>query len=480
MILKFSMKFFSIFLLLLILSCQDKKENITIDKPNILFIMTDDQGWYDVGFNGNTEILTPHIDALANTGIIFKRFYSASPVCSPTRASVLTGRNPLRMNIPNANRGHMLPEEYTLPELLQSYGYRTGHFGKWHLGTFSTTLIDANRGGRPEFVDDYALPNQHGYDVYFSTESKVPTYDPMIRPSIFDEEESLRFGWKALLPNDSSTNYGTAYWHTDNNIVTENLKGDDSRVIMDRVIPFIEQSKASNQPFFTTLWFHTPHLPVVVDSLHRNLYPNQTLAKQLYYGTISALDDQIGRLWEKLEELNIADNTIIFYCSDNGPERDTPGSPNTFRARKRSLYEGGVRVPAFVVWKNQFKNNQVTDFPAVTSDYLPTILDILEIPYPDNRPIDGISLLSVLTSMDTRDRKKPIGFIYQNRISWVNHQYKLIGDLNKENFELYDLINDPTESHNLVTERTVLADSLRTEIMNWLASVESSSQGKDY
>ena len=171
-------------------SCNESKDNKVINRPNIILIMTDDQGWYDVGFNGNNEIRTPNIDLLAYSGIIFDRFYSASAVCSPTRASLITGRNPVRINIPYANEGHMEDEEITIPEILKKEGYKTGHFGKWHLGTLTKSVLDANRGGRPKFDKEYTIPTEHGYDYYFCTESKVPTYDPMVYPVNFIAGES--------------------------------------------------------------------------------------------------------------------------------------------------------------------------------------------------------------------------------------------------------------------------------------------------
>ncbi len=202
-------------------------------------------------------------------------------------------------------------------------------------------------------------------------------------------------------------------------------------------------------------------------------------AKQIYYGTITAMDKQVGRLWKTLEKSGIQENTIIFFCSDNGPEEQTPGSAGIFRERKRSLYEGGVRVPAFVIWKNKLEGGRRMDFPAVTSDYLPTILEILDIDYPDNRPIDGISLMNALKGR-VKERKKPIGFICKPNISWVTHQYKLIGDENGENFELYNLISDPSEDENIIENHPEVADQLKAELYDWLRSVENSKKGKDY
>ena len=441
--------------------------------------MTDDQGWFDAGFNGNAEIKTPSMDLMASKGIVFNRFYAASAVCSPTRASLISGRNPLRMNIPYANRGHMKKEEITIPEILKPLGYSTGHFGKWHLGTLSKTELDANRGGREEFVDEYSIPTEHGYDAFFCTESKVPTYDPMVYPSVFETGESLRYGWKAVTKDDSTISYGTAYWKQAHIKETHNLKGDNSRIIMDRVIPFIENSLKEERPFFTTIWFHTPHLPVVTDSTYLSLYPGIGLEKQLYYGSITAMDKQLGRLWKMLGESGIQNETLIFFCSDNGPERQTPGSAGIFREGKRSLYEGGVRVPAFVIWKDQLEGGKRIDFPAVTSDYLPTLLEILDLEYPDDRPLDGISLWGALNGSESV-REKPIGFICSPKISWVSHQYKLIGDEKGGSFALFDLLNDPSEEKNVIGEHLEIAEKMKADLSDWMKSVNKSNKGLDY
>jgi len=444
-------------------------------------IMTDDLGWGDTGFNGNSLIKTPFIDQLSREGIVFDRFYSASPVCSPTRASFLTGRNPLRMNIPGANTGHMLAEEITIPELLKDVGYRTGHFGKWHLGTLTKTVLDANRGGRKKFFEHFTNPSDHGYDEFFCTESKVPTYDPMLMPEKFDDGESKRYGWKSIESIDSAKIYNTNYWIGPELRETENLEGENARIIMDRVIPFIHKSNDTSDPFFTTIWFHTPHLPVVTNAKFREHFSEMSLDSQLYYGSILSLDQQIERLWKELENLGIAENTILWFCSDNGPERDTPGSSGPYRERKRSLYEGGVRVPAFVVGKRYWEGNKRMNAPMVTSDYLPTIVDLLDLPYPQNRPLDGISLLPILNE-EQRDRNSPIGFIYNNyqKISWVTDQYKLVSPMKGNDFELYDIINDPSESKNIIKQGAVIATSLQTELENWLDSVDKSSKGIDY
>jgi len=452
---------------------------ITQDRPNIIFIMSDDQGWFDAGFNGNESLLTPHLDKLAAQGIIFNRFYSASAVCSPTRASVLTGRNPYRMGIPDANSGHMKSEEITIAELVKGQGYSTGHFGKWHLGTLTQKELDANRGGQEKFHQHYSIPTMHGYDEFFCTESKVPTYDPMIIPVSFSNGESKRYGWSAVQEKDSVLGYNTAYWVGNEEKVQDDLSGDDTKLIMDKAIPFINRSLSNGTPFFATIWTHSPHLPVVANKYYRMKYASLSHQEQLYYGCISALDDQIGRLWAELVRLGIEENTLIWFCSDNGPEKGTPGSAANFRGRKRSLHEGGLRTPAFVVWKDKLKGKQRVDFPAYTSDYLPTLLDILDIDYPDQRPLDGISLMPLIVK-PTMDRVSPMGFRYKKQISWIGQKYKIISKDNGQSYELYDIIEDEEEQHNLASSQAQILEEMKRDLGNWLVSLENSEKGIDY
>lgn len=449
------------------------------NRPNIILIMSDDQGWFDAGFNGNLSVKTPNLDKLAGQGVVFDRFYSAAPVCSPTRASVITGRNPFRIGIPTANAGHMRNGEITLPELLKNEGYATGHFGKWHLGILTRNEPDANRGGKEKFSEHFSIPTMHGYDEFFCTESKVPTYDPLLKPVEFKNDESLHFGWTAIQSGEESAPYGTAYWTGNEKKAGGDLSGDDTKLIIDHAIPFIQKSVNAKRPFFTTIWTHAPHLPVVAAQKYKKMYAGFTNQQQLYYGCITALDEQVGRLWNELENLGVADNTIVFYCSDNGPENRTPGSAGIFRERKRSLYEGGLRTPAFVVWKGNLPAGKRVEFPAVTSDYLPTIVNLLGIHYPDDRPLDGTDLMPLIQHPD-KVREKPIGFRYPKKMSWMTHEYKLISKDDGQNFELYDLLNDPSETTDIIRQKPDLAKKMKQELNAWLKSVENSNAGKDY
>jgi len=436
--------------------------------------MADDLGWGSVGYNGNKTIQTPHLDAMAKEGVQFNRFYAAAPVCSPTRASCLTGRHPYRTGVFYANTGILRPEEITIAELVKPLGYVTGHFGKWHLGTMTNSEPDANRGGgkHPELLNP---PNLHGFDVYFSSESKVPTWDPMRIPKSFKKGGSKNFGWNFIQEGEESKPYGTYYWSPEGK-VTDNLEGDDSRVIMDRAIPFMEKAAQEKKPFFAVIWFHAPHLPCVAGPKYAAMYADQDFKMQQYAGCITAIDDQIGRLRTKLKELGINDNTMLFFTSDNGPENNTPGVTGPYRSRKRSLYEGGVRVPGLMTWPDAVKKPMVTNVPCVTSDYLPTIVDALGIKSPKNQ-LDGTSILPLLQGK-TFKRSAPIGFISTNQKTYNDEQYKLYQSGKK--VELYDLIKDPSEKNNIAAQHPETVKTLRAGFTQWLSTCKDSFEGKEY
>lgn len=465
--------------LLLCAPCDGNCSDSSPPRPNIIFMMCDDLGWGDLQcYNPESPVQTPHLDKMARQSLKFNRFYAAAPVCSPTRGSCLTGRHPFRYGIYYANTGHMLREEITLPEILKQQDYRTGHFGKWHLGTLTTKIKDANRGGSTKQGRmHYSPPQQHGYDACFVTESKVPTYDPMLKP-----KNAIHQGWDFLKDRSKGFPYGTHYWDEKGNPVHENLEGDDSRVIMDRAIPFMNDALKSNKPFFAAIWFHAPHLPVVAGPDHVAPYANYTKYERNYFGSVTAIDEQVGRLREQLRQWGVADSTMFWFCSDNGPEGKenlAPGSAALFKGRKRSLYEGGIRVPGLLEWPQRIPSGRSTDFPAVTSDYLPTILEALQMKYPSNRPVDGISLMPVIEGK-VQQRKKPIGFQSDKQQAWITEQYKLYTPDAGKNWELYDLLNDPAEKENLSKKFPQKVNSLKQSLEAWIKSCKKSDQGEDY
>ncbi|MBK1790800.1 sulfatase-like hydrolase/transferase [Persicirhabdus sediminis] len=440
------------------------------EQPNVVLMMADDMGWADASYNDGW-IETPHLDEMAAEGIEFTRFYSASAVCSPTRASCLTGRNPIRVGVPSANVGRIEKEENLLSEVLQEAGYATGHFGKWHLGTMTTLRTDANRG-KAGNTNHYSPPWQHGYDFVFATESKVPTYEPMRKNASLDMPVSF----------EDENYYGTAYWMCPDDesswqtalegkrvALDDNLNGDDSRIMMDRVIPFVESAVAEGKPFFTVIWFHTPHKPLVD--------PAGVAGKDSatsYDAAIRDMDEQIGRLRTRLRELEVYDNTMMWFCSDNGPEGgdSAPGRVGDLRGRKRDLYEGGVRVPGLLTWPAGIEAPVKTDYIASTSDYYPTIIDMLGLDYPaDQKPIDGNSLRPLIEG-ELAARTKPIGFDFRNQLSWVEQQYKLIQPAADADYELYDVSADPNEITDLSDLMPERVESMKASLVAWKQAID--------
>jgi len=452
------------------------------NRPNIILLMADDMGYGDVGFNGNKIIKTPNLDAMARDSIRFTRFYAGGPVCSPTRATCLTGRHYFRYGIFSASVGYLPAEEITIARICKSLGYTTGHFGKWHIGCMSKTGPTM-----PEYKENrlrkYAPPWERDYDESFATECNVPTWNPA--------ENLQKYKWVFRLP----------FWHN-GKIETKDLKGPASRVVMDRVVPFIRRAVKNNQPFFATVWFHEPHEPVVAGPRYRAMYKQYSKGEQNYYGCITAMDEQIGRLRKELRNLDIAGNTMVWFCSDNGPEgmtskgkqrwcKNSRGVTGGLRGRKRSLFDGGLLGPALLEWPGHAKPGRVVNTPCSTLDYLPTIRRIIGLKMPDKRPIDGISLVPLINGkMTSRPKPIPFWFVKPSKramhgsptLALVDNNFKFLTNLSKDGHEdmLFDLAKDPSEQNNIIAEHPDVAAAMKTYLRKWTESCRASHSGADY
>ena len=445
--------------------------------PNIIMIMSDDQGWGDVGFNGHPELQTPHLDDMAKNGVRFDRFYAAAPLFSPTRGSCLTGRYPFRYGILAAHTGGMRVGETTVAEMLRKQGYATGFFGKWHMGW--VRMEDSSTRGH------FSPPSLHGYDEWFATTSAVPTYDPGITPK----------GWKGF--GSGKTDLGGQPWKGgfpyvhNGEAVKDNIRGDDSRVIMDRVIPFIKENK--DKPFLATVWFHTPHEPVVAGDEYKKLYPKAGELRKNYYGCITAMDEQIGRLRSELRKMGIEKDTVLFFCSDNGPAdglaKKGIASAGPFKGHKHTMYEGGLLVPACAEWPGVIKPGTTTEVRCSTVDFFPTIGNLCgwKPSSKDKRPIDGIDLMPVIQGK-VNERGQDLFFGYRRLFQGtdgkvlISGDYKLLTEATKGggNTYLYDLKNDPGETTDLsqkMPERFTVLYKRLVEIEN---SCQLSRDGADY
>ena len=432
--------------------------------PNVILCMTDDQGWGDTGYNGHAHLKTPHLDQMSREGVTFSRFYSAAAMCSPTRGSCYTGRNPYRFGVTFAMKGRLEATEIPITSVLKKHGYTTGHFGKWHLGTLSKKKGDQKRWGAfgSDPVRYYCPPWERDVDVCFVTESKVPTWDPLIDPGPIK-------GKKAAAETTDKP-YGNEYFVGPGQTVTENTGGDDSRVIMDRALPFIQGVVERQQPFLAVIWFHTPHSPVVGGPKYRQSYADQPEPAQHYYACLTAMDEQVGRLRGELKRLGVDGSTMLWFCSDNGPARQgSPrhvGSPGGLSGYKLSIREGGIRVPGLLVWPDEVKRPRTVTAPCVTSDYFPTILDALGIQLPADRVYDGISLLPLIRGQ-RETRGVPIGFLNSGgrEAVWMEDRYKLIATPNR--VQLYDIPTDAAEKQDLADNLPEITARMQAALATW-------------
>ena len=438
-------------LLFLVFLIGCKKDKIP---PNVILIITDDQGYGDLGFNGNPNIITPALDNFAAESVRFNNFY-VSPVCAPTRSSLMTGRYSLRTGVRDTYNGGaiMASSEVTIAEMLKQANFTTGIFGKWHLG------------------DNYpSRPSDQGFD-----ESLIHLAGGMGQVGDFTN----------YFKKDTSY-FDPILWH---NNEQKPYKGYCSDIFTENAIEFIENNK--NNPFFCYLSFNAPHNPLQVpdeyyqayktldptDGIDPELIPNEKISEKTkdntrkVYAMVTNIDDNLKKLFNKVDELGIKDNTIVIFMTDNGPQhvRYIAG----MKGRKSSVYNGGIRVPFFLRFPAMFSGNQEVNQFTAHIDLLPTLSKLCNVEMPRDRKIDGRSFIPSINNEKLPERSffsywtRKYPELYNN-IALQRGQFKLIGktDYNSpiENFELYDTYNDPSEKNNLVTQKKSIALSLKKEM----------------
>src|SRR5262245_27680749 len=309
-------------------------------KPNVILFLADDLGYGDLACYGHERIQTPNLDAFAKQGVRLTQCYSASAVCSPSRSALLTGRTPHRNGvytwIAAGSEVHLRTSEIALPKLLKEAGYATCHSGKWHLnGRF-------NDPAQPQ-------PNDHGYDHWLATQNNAaPGHKGPVNLVRNGEPLGKRDGFSAPL-------------------------------VVDEAIDWLATKRDRARPFFLAVWTHEPHLPIETDPQFQKPYEDLAEDVRQHHGNVTQLDHAFGKLLKALDERKLADTTFVFFTSDNGPEGDgtrgrTRGSTGGLRGRKRSMYEGGIRVPGIVRWPGHIQPGTTADAPVVGSDLFPTVL----------------------------------------------------------------------------------------------------------
>jgi arylsulfatase A len=388
------------------------------DQPNIVLILADDMGWGDINANGNPVIETPVLNQLAKQSLELRRFY-ACPLSAPTRAEMLTGRYFLRTGVSSVTRGYenMDPNEITIAEILKKHGYTTGCFGKWHNGAYFRNH-----------------PNRQGFDEFFG-----------------------------FMMGHLGYYYNAIYNHNDEAVATEGYSTD---FFTQQAIGFIEQNK--NKPFFCYIPYNVPHSPFQVPEKYFNKYKSKGLENELasVYGMVENMDMNIGLVLAKLEQLNLAKNTIVIFLSDNGP--NTVRYNGNMKGKKGSVDEGGVRVPFYISWPGVIQPG-VNDQLAQDIDMLPTLLKLCSISERHSLPLDGMDLSGVIMKKSKpQDRyifsrqghyplNKASGSVRDNR-------YRLV--VSEKDTLLFDLENDPSQKVNIANQPAV-ESRLIGEYLKW-------------
>ncbi len=440
-------------------------------RPNVIIIMTDDQGYGDLGITGNPHVKTPVIDKFASENIRFNNFF-VSPVCAPTRASLMTGRYSLRTGIRDTYNGGamMASNEVTLAEMLKKAGYRTGVFGKWHLGD--------NYPGRP---------SDQGFD-----ESLIHLSGGM-----------GQVGDVTTYFKGNKSYFDPVLWH---NNKKEAYQGYCSDIFTDQAINFIEKNK--DETFLCYLAFNAPHTPLQVPEKYYRKYKDidpsagfikssQPLVKMTekdkedarkVYAMVTNIDDNIGKLLHKLDELDIAENTLIIFMTDNGPQQTRYVSG--MRGLKGTVYQGGVRVPFYMKYPASMARNQDIQTMAAHIDLLPTLAEACKVELPDDRIIDGKSLLPLIKGQEVDWADRPLFFYWTRRypepyynMALQKGSYKLVGmtdyDASIEDFELFNLQKDPYEQENIVNENKKIANDMKVILDSTYSELIASENLKD-
>jgi len=422
------------------------------DRPNFIVFLADDLGWGDLACYGHKRIKTPHLDKFAEEGVRFTQAYAACGVCSPSRSSILTGRTPYRNGVwrwlPVGNVAHLRTSEITIPELLKTRGYETMHSGKWHLNGYFNS-------------DEQPQPDDHGYDWWFATQNNAA-------PTHKDPVNFVR-NRKPVGP----------------------LKGFSAPLVAEEAENWLRRERDREKPFFLTVWTHEPHLPIESDPTFQRHYADiDNPGVRQHHGNVTQLDHAFGRLMEAVEELGLRDNTLVIFTSDNGPEGNgkgdlknpgsqrnrTWGSTGGLRGRKRDSHEGGIRVPGLARWPGHIPAGMESDTPVIGSDIFSTILDIVDIPLPNDRTIDGVSLLPLF---DNRSIERPVPLFWRTHIAPPESHaamrvgdWKIIASQDLQRFQLYNIQKDWKEERDLAGEMPDRLAAMKKRFMEIWDGVE--------
>lgn len=422
--------------------------------PNVILFLADDLGYGDLGCYGNTVVQTPNLDAFAKQGTRLTQCYAASAVCSPSRSALLTGRTPHRNGvytwIAPGSEVHLRTSEVTLPKLLKENGYTTCHVGKWHLnGKF-------NDPSQPQ-------PNDHGYDYWMATQNNAA-------PNHKDPTNFVRNGKPV-----------------------GKLEGFSAELVVDEALKWLSDVRDKSKPFFLAVWTHEPHMIIETDPKFQKLYEKIDEADvRQHHGNVTQVDDAFGRLMKYLDDNKLTESTVVYFNSDNGPEGPAKltgrnrGSTGGLRGRKRSMYEGGLRVPGIVRYPKLIKPGQVCDTPINGTDLFPTVLRLANVKVPADRVIDGVDVFNLWSgSAKSIERPKPLYWrlnmapaVENLQMAMRDGDWKILASQDFKHFELYNLKDDSKETTDLKEKETERFEQMRKALQAHNEEIEK--EGPDW
>ena len=433
-------------------------------KPNFIVIMTDDQGYGDLSCMGNTDFVTPNIDSLAKSGVRFTDWYAGSPVCSPSRACLMTGRYPGNAGVRAILAGHrkasgLTPKVPTLASALKKEGYQTNLVGKWHLG-----------------LAEECRPNRNGYDYFYGFMAGCIDYYSHI------------FYWGMA---DGHTNPTHDLWENEREIYDNGEYFTD--LVTRKAVERIRVCGQKEEPFFLFVGYNAPHYPMHAPRKYMDRFAHLPWDRQVMAAMISAVDDGVGDIVDELKRQGIYENTCIFYQSDNGPSRESRnwmdgredpyygGLPGGLKGHKYSLFEGGIRVPGIFSYPGKVPGNQVIHEPCGAMDIFPTLLKEAG-GNPGDYELDGRDIMEVMTQGASSPHRE-IFWEMEEQTAVRRGDYKLVlngvleeGEGIQDSVFLSDLSKDPSESRNLAEELPELTRELTEQALAWRNQLEENWQ----
>jgi arylsulfatase A len=401
-------------------------------RSNIVLVLADDLGYGDLACFGARDVKTPNLDRLAAEGLRLTSCYAGHPNCSPSRTALMTGRTPTRVGIrnwiPHGSTMHLRREEITIATLLRQAGYSTCHAGKWHLtGQF-------NEATQPQ-------PGDHGFDHWLSTQNNA-------LPNHRNPDNFVRNGKAA-----------------------GRIEGYSSQIVVDEAAAWLRKGRDKSKPFFLYVCFHEPHEPIASDERFTRLYPHADPAYSAHHGNITQMDDAFGRLMKVLADEGLADSTLVWFTSDNGPAvtaQHPYGSAGPLRDKKGFVTEGGIRVPGIIRWPGRVKAGSTSDEPVCGVDFLPTVCELVNIKPPSDRTIDGTSIVPVLSGGNV-ERTEPL-YWHFNRAAGEFHvalrqgDWKILARLDKTPLRGNDITDSDEQQFKAAQPTSYALYNLKNDI----------------